>query len=220
MKLYKYKATSRLDHVLDIILNERLFCAPYNQLNDPFEGLFTSRIKLPKRRIPRNLAFFVTAPVAQIKVHNVDELIMGKAAAWRVCSLSADPSEVRLWSHYADAHRGVAIEVDFTGYEAEVKKVIYEPTLRQFSLAHLSKPSGAKVLQYKTDHWSYEAEYRVISATEFHKINGRITGVYCGPRMDRETAQLIRKAVPSSIPLFRTALNRHKLKVETDVAFV
>lgn len=29
-----------------------------------------------------------------------------------VCSLTASLSDIRLWSHYADGHTGVAIEID------------------------------------------------------------------------------------------------------------
>ena len=41
MKLYKYRSLRRnLDFVLDILLNERLYCANYTALNDPLEGYY------------------------------------------------------------------------------------------------------------------------------------------------------------------------------------
>ena len=40
MILYKYRSLENLEHVLDIILNQRLYCSTYPELNVPFEGLF------------------------------------------------------------------------------------------------------------------------------------------------------------------------------------
>jgi hypothetical protein len=40
MLLYKYRGLSNLRYVADILCHERLYCAPYTELNDPFEGFF------------------------------------------------------------------------------------------------------------------------------------------------------------------------------------
>ncbi|MEI8205410.1 MAG: hypothetical protein WCG03_00870 [Kiritimatiellales bacterium] len=40
MLLYKYRSLENFEYVLDIILNEHLHCAPYENLNAPFEGIF------------------------------------------------------------------------------------------------------------------------------------------------------------------------------------
>ena len=42
MILYKYRSLSNFEHVADIILNDRLYCPTYEELNDPFEGLFVA----------------------------------------------------------------------------------------------------------------------------------------------------------------------------------
>ena len=51
MILYKYKSLADLEHVLDIILYERLHCSTYDKLNDPFEGLFLTTINLSYSRL-------------------------------------------------------------------------------------------------------------------------------------------------------------------------
>jgi len=38
--LYKYKTIGSFRFLLDIIVNQRLYAAKYNKLNDPMEGLF------------------------------------------------------------------------------------------------------------------------------------------------------------------------------------
>jgi hypothetical protein len=215
MKLYKFRPTTRLDRVLDIVLNERLYCAPYKSLNDPFEGLFSSQIKLtPEERIKHGPLWFTTLPESMTLVHSLDDLIMEKASVWRISSLSADLSEIRLWSYYADAHRGVAVEIDFSGHEDEAREVFYEPSLRSFGYTLLSQPAVSDVLRCKTDHWRYEAEYRIIGESEFYSGKDRVTGIFCGAGMSPEMAYLIRKATPSTVPVFHTKLNERQLKVE------
>ena len=49
MILFKFKSLGTLDHVLDILLNDRLYCAPYSNLNDPFEGQFIAQNQISDR---------------------------------------------------------------------------------------------------------------------------------------------------------------------------
>lgn len=45
MKLYKFRSLDNIEFTFDILLNERLYCANYKDLNDPFEGIFrTTRL--------------------------------------------------------------------------------------------------------------------------------------------------------------------------------
>ncbi len=47
MILYKYRALNSIEYTLDILLKERLYCSPYKDLNDPFEGqLFDAHPKI------------------------------------------------------------------------------------------------------------------------------------------------------------------------------
>lgn len=96
MKLYKYRSLrNNIDFVLDILINQRLYCADHAELNDPVEGGFYE-----SRRY--------SGPVMGISIpRSIDA-----AESLRVCSLSAPRDLVPLWSHYADSHAGVAIEVD------------------------------------------------------------------------------------------------------------
>ena len=49
MKLYKYRSLHNLEFILDVLLNERLHCAPYTKLNGPFEGVFYTAYPPPAR---------------------------------------------------------------------------------------------------------------------------------------------------------------------------
>ncbi|MGD9874527.1 MAG: hypothetical protein AB7T27_09695 [Kiritimatiellia bacterium] len=48
MKAYKFKSAAQIPHALDIILNNRLYCADWSSLNDPMEGVFSYSYKETK----------------------------------------------------------------------------------------------------------------------------------------------------------------------------
>ena len=122
MKLYKLRPLSNLEHVLDIVVHERLYCAPFTDLNDPFEGVYLAVTHVPSIFFPS----LGTTKRSAATVSDVSE----PASRTRVCSLSASVGDVRQWSHYGDGHRGIAIEIDFTGHESDLRKVDYLRTLR------------------------------------------------------------------------------------------
>ena len=126
--------------------------------------------------------------------------------------------DVRMWSHYADSHRGIAIEIDFTGHEADAHRVEYSPTLKKFGETLLAEPpTPIKVLTQKTDHWAYEAEYRVIQTDPFYAVPGRVTAVVCGTRTDPSKVELLRKIVPKGIAIRMTMLDADGGRVIEDV---
>ena len=45
MSYFKYKSLDNLKHFLDIIANNRLYAAKYNELNDPMEGSYLTNEK-------------------------------------------------------------------------------------------------------------------------------------------------------------------------------
>lgn len=215
MILYKYKSLSNIENVLDIILKERLFCVSYNKLNDPFEGLFLETIKLSYSRLlalkvpfPPHL---VNSSIKQYK--NVEDLQIDLSRT-KICSLSSDMSDVRLWSHYADGHKGVVFEIDFSGIESQVHEVIYDHKLPTFGSSILTGPLPRKVLSHKTKHWEYESEYRIIHDGEYFSISNRIKAIYAGFRISDTHYDILTKIVPKEIPICPTKLNMDKIIVE------
>ena len=212
MNLFKYRSLDRLDYVLDIILNERLYCAFYKDLNDPFEGLFSSTIYLSdKERLQYPRLFANTNKITTYK--DVDDLIIGKVKHSRICSLSSSMHDVRMWSNYADGHRGVAIEIDFSDHTSEVQEVTYSEKLPHFDYSILSQPNTSEVFTHKTYQWDYEDEYRIINADEFYSVPKRIKAVHCGKRISRDHLDILCKAIPDGIPIYETKINRDTIKV-------
>lgn len=155
MLLYKYLSFLNLNHALDILVNSRLYCSSYLDLNDPFEGLFSATIHIPPRD---RLKFpFFTLPESYSVTKSVSDLCDSAQDKVRICSLSSSITDVRLWSHYADGNRGFALEIDFSGLEDYVHKVIYSKELPTYGYTLLTAPSPIEVLTRKTLHWSYES---------------------------------------------------------------
>src|SRR5262245_40170390 len=90
--LYKFRAFGQFEYLLDILLHERLYCAPYRDLGDPFEGMFSA---VTKATIDSSR---VGQPIARDTIHSADELI-AEAKGTRVCSLSECSHDVRMWSY-------------------------------------------------------------------------------------------------------------------------
>lgn len=210
MLLYKFRSLQNIEFVLDLILNERLHCAPYAELNDPFEGLFNS-IMLGGISLPLKLP--IQWEQGAKRLMGVRDLRY-EAEHSRVCSLSKSMDDVRLWSHYADGHKGIAIEIDFPDGEQNLYKVTYSPSLPEFGSTVMTMPTATDVLSVKTEHWEYEGEYRIIQDDQYYPIQGRIKAIYTGHRISPIHDELLEKVVPEHIPIIPTELNVEKAIVQ------
>ena len=212
MLLYKYRPLSNTDFTLDIILNQHLHCSRYLELNDPFEGLFSATIKIPPNerfkypffRLPDSLK--VSKSINDVPYESKDRI--------RICSLSASPSEILLWSHYAEGNKGISIEIDFSGLEEMVHEVKYSDELPQYGYSLLGMPTPEELLTHKTKHWKYENEYRLFSEDSFFDITGRIKRILLGSRISRFHVQLLKKICSSEISLIHTEIDTKLLKVK------
>lgn len=206
MKLYKFKSLEHIEYASDIIINEQLYCADYDKLNDPFEGLFFAII--------RSGAFssgFANGFDMQVK--ECKKIL----EPFKICSLSKESSDVRMWSFYANDHKGIAIEIDFTGFEKDTKEVHYLESLPEYNL---TTHDPAEILTKKTNHWWYESEYRVIQKNAYYSIKGRIKAIYLGKRILDVHLEILKKIVPSAIPIYTTKLDTSEIKIKPDKLLV
>ena len=87
----------------------------------------------------------------------------------RMLCLSEVYDNILMWSHYSDGHRGIVLQFD-TAYIAKqfvsrCEKVDYYsdfPTLRDYN----ERFREQMFLLAKSDHWSYEKEWRIINSVE------------------------------------------------------
>jgi hypothetical protein len=181
MKLYKYESLANLWRVLDMVLNGRLYCAHWDKLNDPLEG----RYEIWLRKEEENIRGEMT------------NVIEKKRKFCRIAALSADPTHILLWSHYANGHKGVAVEVDIPRNDPYLKKVHYLPywytpvfsenSQTEYTMRHLFTEKGSE--------WAYEREYRIITEEEFFLLHKPVTRVLVGPKADAQQIETLKKAV-------------------------
>jgi hypothetical protein len=211
MLLYKLRGFKDLDKLLDILLMERLYCAKYQDLNDPFEAMFHIPVPACFGSIQFGTAQFggshkkPTTIAEQFK--NLPEQ--------RICSLSQNISDVRLWSFYAAGHTGVAIEIDFSDYEGDVCKVFYNPELPIQGTTLLDSKSPKELLQHKTNHWGYESEYRIIGNDEYYPVTGRVKRIIVGHRASKDHLKLLYKTAPH-IPIVQAQIDPETVSITFD----
>ena len=208
MKLYKMRSLEKLEFTLDIILNERLHCAPFTDLNDPLEGVYLSA-SAPyfSRQLLGKYGATSVSPCDASELHEHERFN-------KICSLTKSFNDIRIWSHYGDGHRGIAIEIDFGGYENDTYPVRYLDELKQYSNTFLGAPPANEVLSQKTKHWLHEDEYRVMQPDDYYYVINRISAIYLGSRVSDERKALLNKLVPNKIPIYFTRINKSTLAVE------
>lgn len=173
--IYKYRSLSNPKYLLDILLNDRLYAANYLELNDPMEGHYLY-------------------PDGELNEKMLKRLNDQKMKT-RICSLTANPDNLLMWSHYADGGRGLLLGMDVVG--DAVEEVIYREKLPVYGL---DCETAQELFTYKLSAWNYEEEYRVF--TEASTVRIRLRKIILGPKMTRGDRSLMGKLIARLKPDF------------------
>lgn len=168
--LYKFRNLGNLKFFLDILLNERLYAARYDELNDPMEGHYLID--------PRN--------------SNLIKCLRNRKYQTRICSLTKDYRHTMFWSHYADSHCGCVFEISISN--KRVRKINYEDKLPVVN----DIMSAEDLLLYKSKLWEYENEYRVFSKSKYIQI--KIERVIFGLRVPENDFKFYKKLINAIHP--------------------
>lgn len=169
--LYKYRSLSKIERILEIIIDRKLYGALYTEMNDPMEGYFQY-----SPDVDRNL------------VRN----IMDSKNKRYICSLSRKPNIGLMWTHYADENKGCCIEVEVTS-KWERLEVVYSnkiPTLD-------ASTTLEDILKVKAQVWHYEEEIRYLSSEESTKrmLTVRINRIIFGYKIKTKYFNRIKKVI-------------------------
>lgn len=170
MRAYKFKSAAQADHIFDILLNQRLYCAPLHVLNDPMEGVFVYSHRGDGEVNSANaLARAVTEEIKSL----------------RVCSLSVTFDSHLLWAHYANGFNGVAIEVELPEASPDIRSISYRGVSGYFGYAPdtCAASIARDVLLSKYREWEYEQEIRIISGAEWYKLEKPVSRLIVGHRV-------------------------------------
>lgn len=208
MTLYKFRSFDPLDHALDILVNQRFYCAPIHMLNDPMEDVFLASYPgvrpLSEISAPEVSALRPPETVVEFRVGAENE-----PGNQRVCCFSATHEDLRLWSYYADGFRGMAIAVEFA--RREVEEVYYVPELPKIEYLLGRLPVDEYVLTKKLDCWVHEQEYRIL--TKEARLPVAISRIYLGGRVSPLNAELVRRCAPPNVEIVRTRVDPLRLAV-------
>lgn len=170
MLAYKFKGAAQADHIFDILLNQRLFCAPSAILNDPMEGIF---------------AYSYQGEGEASSAKDLASAVSKALQPLRVCSLSETFDTHLLWAHYAAGFNGVAIEVELPDNDERIRSVSYRGVFGYFGYAPdtCALSTAKDILFSKYQEWSYEREIRIVSNDEWFLLETPVRKLIAGPRL-------------------------------------
>jgi hypothetical protein len=189
--LYFYKFVS-FDRK-DILENGLIRFAPIGSFNDPFElepsitpisRRFTQYCSDLTEAELNNLSFseedYSFSEKRADQVEAFREIYRAKIGKYGVLSLSSnnkinqllsvsaaenkDPkTNLLMWSHYADSHKGFVIEFCADFIEGiNIEKVEYSKTRKTLTFEDIENENFYRVFHKKSSEWEYEQEYRAI----------------------------------------------------------
>jgi len=147
-KLLLYKYMKECD-AQKTLCGKRLKVSTLSDMNDPYEWLVCAV----------DNAGVVVCHSAFCKQTIQDKF----ADKYGIICLSQSNSSPVLWAHYADKHRGVALELELPD-SGSIEKVVYGHRRATWNLdqERQSRRQFASVIRTKYIEWQYEAEYRHI----------------------------------------------------------
>ena len=183
--LYKYVTAERVWTCLPEVGDGTLRATQPAALNDPFEcevapGMARSDQRAEDEEIAAVLSSLNGAtPISAVKVGYarrrygslfLRELLVDQLSQrFGIVSFSLEPRHLLMWAHYTRDGSGFVIGYDAAALKAlgktedSLREVRYES--RSIPIAVypvLSEENVNALLSFKSDHWSYEAEWRVI----------------------------------------------------------
>jgi len=207
MKLYKYREFGEFTD--KIIQNSSLYFSSPESFNDPFDCNLQFKNPITKEQIAETIINIHN--VSHSKNDNIDRIVatymdkpeefanlMQKQLANRivsdigVLSLSADPKNILMWSHYASNHEGLVLEFNISQNSPCFINVPDTPPILALPVEYKTRyqllnygnaEDIERLLLTKYIDWKYEQEYRVIDIhyqgeKEFKKLD--LTGIIFG----------------------------------------
>jgi hypothetical protein len=174
---FKYRTLESLEKIL--VNNSLLFSNPQD-FNDPFdcqivvEGNYTEeKLKqLIRRTVPPTVTNLQVSQLAKEAATTpgkwekiLNESITNIMARNGVCCFAGNESNLLMWSHYSNSHRGVCLkfdalkDLDFFVFPLPVNYQLEYPNYN-----HLGDRQDIlkSLILTKSEHWKYEEEQRVL----------------------------------------------------------
>jgi len=218
-RLYKYQKFSEL--TLQGLKTQTIYFGPPRHFNDPYDCSLSPSVKpqsnaeLEKFRVNQlqrgdlpdaarlELQAMSTEKISEVLVRNVKQVFSANIEQFQkncgVSCFSETNDNLLMWSHYAGHGKGICLEFN-TAYEPVNKplKVEYSKCIPEIDpvliLEDNNFNSVLSLYTTKSEHWSYEREWRVI-----HKLAGTkyvypaeaLKSIYFGTELAQESIEII-----------------------------
>jgi len=204
-RLFKYRsiAGKNRDYTRRVIERRHIYYASPKQFNDPFDCQFWVNMD--------------GAPLNAFGISKQEEIRSIAANCMRedtdneiaVLSLSEVNDNLLMWSHYADCHTGICLELKLKTREP-LQQIVYSDVRPHFYFADVREQdrdhdrfgrSIIATLGTKASHWAYEKEWRCIDfggPGERPMSEVMLAGIVFGCRMSENDKLEVRGWVDSS----------------------
>lgn len=149
--LYKYfriprKGSKSWGWLVESIMENKLYMGHYSEMNDPMEALYDG---------------------SQLTQDCITDIRNSKPNL-RMCCMSKTYSDILMWSHYADSHRGICFEVEVEDANtADIRKEIRYIRQLRSPKGRFAQEKCIDIMGYKLLPWQYEEEVRYIRLLEY-----------------------------------------------------
>lgn len=200
-KIYRYMRFD--DYWEKNVFEGQSYLGEASKLNDPFDCLIHINHKTFVNYILQMLCeFFPYTDKRLLRettkasiTSKLDEYLHNLKSQFRVACFTENNDSPLMWAHYTDNHRGFCMEYDLKklpeGYRYGILPVIYSNTRYDAtrSVVAQNKNLVTNPFYFKSSHWEYEKEWRmmipenIVTDNEYYAdfYNG-ISGIYLGLR--------------------------------------
>lgn len=219
MGLFKFKSAKIINEFnrdVQTIQDNKIWFSDLESLNDPFEKVYATQI-LDKSDGMNQIVndFFIPFRTS------IDDFYKKVG----ILSLCRENSNLVMWSHYADNHKGYCIEYDITSnnfdelnFENKDEVFLFNIEYENSPIDYLSLPSNFQFyLRRKSKLWEYEKELRFISSRQgLHNIpDNSIKSIFLGANANnivKNTLFILCKE--KNINLYQTILSANSYELE------
>ena len=211
--LYRYRklrGDGKLDQVIGAITEAQLYCAPFTQLNDPMEGIYTATPEFRESDAHFQLRLAIRA----------NKLGIG------LCSFSEVNDNELMWAHYGDEFHGVCVAYDFSlllrnlSNDVRFVRMSYsEEEPKATNTGHAVDLLARRSLSSKSYKWLYEREWRMFGEQGLNSYNDRscVTAVYLGYRVSDRHRDKVRAAMEGlNIRVHQMTLKKYSIAFDED----
>jgi hypothetical protein len=203
-RLYRYRSLGSLKKFkreLEALLEGYVYCAAYDTLNDPMEGVFRSS------KVFRDSDNY----------RDTRRAIVENKTQTGMSSFSEVHDHELMWAHYADQYRGICIAYSFAkllddfAEDVSFVRMFYNEIVPIVRHSRQEPSDVAKmVLSYKNYRWLYEREWRMFASLgKIHYADKScVSRVYLGSRIASDKRNKIIKAMSS------LNIETHDMKIE------